>query len=156
MIIIACASAVLCLVTQSCLTLCNPTDYSPSGSSVHGDSPSKNIGVGCHAFLQGIFPTWGLNPGLSHCRQILYHLSLQGSPRILKWAAYPFSRRSSWPRNWTRISCIAGGFFTSWATRETHKCVCMYMYTHTYVYIYMYVYIYTHIYTYIYMYIHNL
>ena len=38
-------------------------------------SPRKNIGVGCHSFLQGIFPTLGLNPGLLHCRQILYYLS---------------------------------------------------------------------------------
>ena len=42
-------------------------------------SPDKNMGVGCHAFLQGIFPTQGLNSGLLHCRQILYHLSHQGS-----------------------------------------------------------------------------
>ena len=52
------------------------------------------------------------------CRQILYQLSQQGSPRILEWVAYPFSRRSSWPRNWTRVSYIAGRLFTSWATRE--------------------------------------
>ena len=42
--------------------------------------------------LQGIFLTQGLNPGLLHCRQILYHLNHQGSPRILKWLAYPFSK----------------------------------------------------------------
>ena len=47
----------LCLVAQSCLTLCNPMDYSPPGSSVHGDSPGKNTGVGCHALLQDTFPT---------------------------------------------------------------------------------------------------
>jgi len=44
------------------------------------DSLGKNAGVGCHTLLQGIFPTQGLNPGLPHCRQILYHLSDQGSP----------------------------------------------------------------------------
>ena len=71
--------AVLCLVAQSCLTLCNNMDYSPPGSSVHGDSPGKNTGVGCCALLQGIFPTQGLNPGLLHCKQILYHLRHQGS-----------------------------------------------------------------------------
>ena len=53
---------VLCLVTQSCLTLCNRMDCSPPCSSVHGDSPGKNTGVGCHALLQGIFLTQGLNP----------------------------------------------------------------------------------------------
>ena len=51
--------AVLCLVTQLRLTLCDLMDYSPPGSSVHGDSPGKNIGVGCHAFLQRIFLTRG-------------------------------------------------------------------------------------------------
>ena len=56
--------AVFCLVTQSCLTLCDPMNCSPPGSSVHGDSPGKNTGVGCHALLQGIFPTQGSNPGL--------------------------------------------------------------------------------------------
>ena len=75
-------------------------------------------GVGCHALLQGVFPTQGSSPGLLHCRQILYHLSHQVSPRILEWVAYPFCRGSSQPRNWNRVSCIAGGFFTSWATRE--------------------------------------
>ena len=47
--------AVLCLVTQLCPTVCDPMECSPPGSSVHGDSPGKNIGVGCHVFLQGIF-----------------------------------------------------------------------------------------------------
>ena len=55
----------------------------PLGSSVHGDSPGKNTGVGCHALLQGIFPTQGSNPGLPYYRQILYRLSHQGSPRKL-------------------------------------------------------------------------
>ena len=70
--------AVLCLVTQSCLTHCDPMDCSPPGSSVHGDAPGKNTGVGSLSFLQGIFPTQESN----------------------------------------RVSCIAGRFFTSWATRE--------------------------------------
>ena len=47
----------VCLVTQSCPTLCNPLDCSPPGSSVHGDSPGKNTGVGCHSLLLGIFLT---------------------------------------------------------------------------------------------------
>ena len=68
---------VLCC-SQSCLTLCHPRDCSPPGSSVHGDSPGQNTGVGC----------------------------------------MPSSRGSSHPRGWTQVSCIAGGFFTFWATRE--------------------------------------
>ena len=67
--------AVLCLVAQSCLTLCNPMDCRLPGSSIHGDSPGKNTGVHCHALLQGLFPTQGSNPGLLHCRQFLYTLS---------------------------------------------------------------------------------
>ena len=71
---------VLCAVlTQLCPTLCDPMDCSPPGSSVLGDSSGKNTGVGCHALLQGILPTQGSNPGLPHCRRILYHLSHQGS-----------------------------------------------------------------------------
>ena len=93
------------LVTQSCLTLCDPMNCSLPGSSVHGFPQEKmtlewvvipfsrgwerkwekmmkewnDTGVGCHSLLQGIFPTQGLNLGFLHCRQILYHLSHQGS-----------------------------------------------------------------------------
>jgi len=67
----------MCLVTQSCLTLCHPMGCSLLGSSVHGDSLGKNTGVGCHTLLQGIFPTEGSNPGIQHCRWILYCLSHQ-------------------------------------------------------------------------------
>ena len=65
----------LCLVAQLSPPLCDPMDCSPLGSSVHGDSPGKNTGVGCQSLLQGIFPTQGLNPGFSNCMQILYHLA---------------------------------------------------------------------------------
>ena len=88
-------SYVLRLDSQSCPTLCNPMDCSPPGSSVHGGSLGKNTGVGCHALLQGTFPTLGLKPGLPHCRQTLYRLSHQGNPRILEWVVHPFSRGSS-------------------------------------------------------------
>ena len=64
------------LVAQSCPNLFDPMD--PTGSSVHENSLG-NTAVGCHSLLQGIFPTRGLNPGLLHCRQILYALSHQGS-----------------------------------------------------------------------------
>ena len=70
----------LCLVAQLYLTLCDPMDCSLPGSSVHADSPGNNTGVGCHALLLGIFPTQGLNPGLPHCRKILYCPSQQRSP----------------------------------------------------------------------------
>ena len=70
------------------------------------NSPGQNAGVGSLSLLQVIFPTQGLNPGLPYCRCILYHLNHQGSPRILEWVAYPFSRGSSQPRNRTGISWI--------------------------------------------------
>ena len=61
----------------------------------------KNTEVGCHALFQGLFPTQGSNPGLPHCRQILYHLSHQGSRWIPERVAYPFSWGYSQPRNQT-------------------------------------------------------
>ena len=86
------------------------TIYSPQ------NYPGRNTGVGSLSLLQGIFPTQGSNPGLPHSRWTLYQLSHKGSPRILEWVAYPFSRGYSWPRNQTGVSCIAGGFLTNWAT----------------------------------------
>ena len=71
----------------------------PHGLYSPRNSPGQNIGVGSRFLLQGIFPTQGLNPGLWHCRWIFFQLSHQGSPRILEWVAYPFSRGSSLLRN---------------------------------------------------------
>ena len=59
-------------------------DYSLSGSSIHGVLQARNIGVGCHFLLQGTFPTPELNPGLLHCRQILYQLSYEGAQGLLE------------------------------------------------------------------------
>ena len=67
----------MCSVAQWCLTLCDPVDCSP---------PS---GVGCHALLQGIFPTQGSYPGLLHCRQTPYHLSHNLPPFSLVLASSP-------------------------------------------------------------------
>ena len=93
---------IVCLVAQLCLTLCDPMDYSPPGFSVHGDFPGKNPGVGCHALLQGTLPTQQSNPGLPHCRQILYCLSHQGIPMLLSnsiifptFVSYPFSAQKN-------------------------------------------------------------
>ena len=82
------------------------------------NSVGQNTGVSRLSLLQGIFPTQRMNPGLPHCRQILYQLSHRGSPRILEWVAYPFSRGSSPPRNQTGVSWVAGGFFSNRAIRE--------------------------------------
>ena len=89
------------------LRLCSPRN-----------SPGQNTGVGSLSLLKGIFPTQRSNPDFPHHRQILYQLSHKGSPRILEWIAYPFSNRSSRPRNGTEVSCIAGRFFTNWNIRE--------------------------------------
>ena len=74
-----------------------PNALQPQGLYSPWNSPGQNTGVGCHAPIQGIFPTQGSIPGLLYCRWILYQLSHKGSPRILEWVAYPFSRESSWP-----------------------------------------------------------
>ena len=122
-------------------------DSSPPGSSVHQISQARIL-EWIAIFLQGIFLTQGLNPcllhwqvgscigkqdlgspldpagsnpGLPHYRRILYQLSHQGRPRILEWVAYPVCSRSSWSRSRTGVSCIAGIFFTSWATRESPR-----------------------------------
>ena len=73
------------LIAQLCLTLCNPKECSPPGSSIHG-------------ILQA---------------------------RVLEWVAIPFSRGSSLPRDWTRVFCIVGRFFTVWDTREAPNLVKM-------------------------------
>ena len=109
-------------------------DYEGKSESHSGvsDSLPSHGWRGSHSLLQGIFPTQGLNPGFLHRRQILYQLSHKGSPldyidhetlqaRILEWVAFPCSRESSQPRNRTRVSCIAGRFFTSWASREAQE-----------------------------------
>ena len=80
-------------VTQSCQTLWSRGQYSP------WNSRGQNTGVCSLSLLQGVFPTQGLNPGLLHCRQILYQLSNQGNQRIPEWVAYPFCCGSSQPRN---------------------------------------------------------
>ena len=91
----------------------------PHGLYSPWNSLGQNTGMGSLSLLQGIFSNQGSSPGLPHCRQILYQLSHKGSPRILEWVAYPFSRGSSQPRNQIGVSWIAGGLFTNWAIRES-------------------------------------
>ena len=96
----------------------------PHGLYSPWNSLGQNTGEGSLSLLQGIFPTQGSNPGLPHWGPILYQLSHHESPKILERVAYRFPRGSSWPRNWARVSCIVGGFFTRWAFREA-MCVCV-------------------------------
>ena len=94
-------------------------DYSTPGSPVHGDSPGKNTGVGCHGLLPGIFPTQGLNPGLPHCRLILYcpkwgagcsprvfHCSASSTAFLVPWSPFIWESREM-RKNFSRvIRCI--------------------------------------------------
>ena len=89
-------------------------------SETHSVMSTLSPGYQSHSFLQG-FSQPRDQTQVSHCRRILYQLSHQGSPRILEWAAYPFSSGSSHPRNWAGFSYVAGGFFTIWATREAQE-----------------------------------
>ena len=82
-------------VAQSCLTCCNPMDY-----TVHGILQARILEWAAFPFFR-----LGSQPRdqtqTVHCRLILYQLSHKGSPRTLEWVAYPFSSRSSPPSNWT-------------------------------------------------------
>ena len=102
-------------VAQPCPILCNPMDY-----TVHGILQTRILEWVAFPFSRGSFQPRD-QTGFPHCKWILYQLSHQGSPRILEWVAYPFSRGSSQPRDQTQVSCIAGRFFTSWATREAQE-----------------------------------
>ena len=84
------------------------------------NSLGQITGVGSLSHLPN--PGIELRPGLLQCRWILYQLSHKGSPGILERVTCPFSRGSSWPRNWTGISCIAGRFFTNSAIGEAPRC----------------------------------
>ena len=79
------------LVTQSYPTFCKPMDIAHQLPLRPWDSPGKNTGVSCHSLLQGIFPTQGSNLGPWHCRQILCHLSHQGSPKGDQWTCIALS-----------------------------------------------------------------
>ena len=75
-------------ITQWCPTLLPHGPFMTEGPArllCRWNSPGKNTGVGSHSLLQGIFPTQGSNLSLLHCKQILYHLSHQGSPIGKKW-----------------------------------------------------------------------
>ena len=116
--------------SESCSVMSN--SLQPRGLYSPWNSPGQNTGVGIvFPFSREIFPTQGSNPGLPHCRWILYQLNHKGNPRILVWVAHPFSGGSSWPRNWTGVSCIAGRFFTNWAIRETQRLFFFFSILHT-------------------------
>ena len=90
----------------------------PHGLYSSWNSLGQNTEVGSLSLIQGIFPTQGSNPGLLHCRWILYQLSHNGSPRILEWVAYPFSSGSSQHRNQTESPALQADFLPT----ELSKC----------------------------------
>ena len=96
-------------VAQLSPTLCDPVDYTVRGIL------QARIRVCSLSLLQGIFSTQGSNPCLPHCGLILYQMSHKGSPRMLEWVTYSFSRASSQPRNRTWVSSIVGRFFTKFS-----------------------------------------
>ena len=81
----------------------------------------QNIGVGSLSLLEGIFSTQGSNPGVPHCRWFFTCWATREAQEYWSVVAYPFSSRSSWSRNPTRVSCFADGYFTCWAIREAHE-----------------------------------
>ena len=95
----------------------------PYSLGPHGLQPRQEYWSGLPCPPPGDFPNPGIKPRSQHCRWILYHLSQQGSPRILEWVTCLFSRGSSRPKNQTGVSCIAGRYFTSWATREAKSLI---------------------------------
>ena len=134
-------------------------DCSSPGSSGPWGSPSKNTGVGCHALLQGIFQTQGLNPGPPHCRWILYHLSPQGSHGFLggthgkesacqfrrcRWCGFnPRVRKNPENRKWQHISVFLPGKshgqrslmdYSLWGCKQTWLHACTHTHRHIYLY----------------------
>ena len=105
------------LVTQECPTLCDPWTAAHQAPLSMGYSRWEYwSGLPCPP--PGDLLNTGIEPRSPALQADSLHLSYQGSPWILKWVVYPFSWGSSQPRNWTRVSCIAAGFFTIWATGE--------------------------------------
>ena len=107
-----------------------PHRRQPTGLPHPWDSPGKNTGVGCHFLLRSMkvksqsevaqsFPTprdpLDCSPPDSSVHGIL-------QARILEWVAIPFLRQLCQPRDWTWVFCIAGRFFTVWATRDARQC----------------------------------
>ena len=128
--------------SESCSVVSN--SLQPHRLNSPWKSPGQNTGAGSCSLLQGIFPNPGIEPGSPVLQVDSFPAELPGKPlkgkvaqswltlcdpvdytvhgilqaRILEWVVFPFSSGSSWPRNWTGVSCIAGRLFTSWATRE--------------------------------------
>ena len=135
------------LITKSCLTL-GPRGLQPARLLCPWDSPDQNTGVGCHSLLQGIFPTPGSNPGLPHCRQILYHLSYQGTPISLTCGIsntiqmhLSMKQKQTHRHREQTCDCQEGGQVGGGMDQEVGISRCKLSYTHTHTHTY------THIHT---------
>ena len=98
------------------------------------DFPGKNTRVGCHFLLQGIFPTQGWNPGLLHCRQMLYHLSHQGSSVIPKdnYLKKDICTPVFIAALFTKATTLKSNLNVHQQMNEQRGCgVCVYIYIHT-------------------------
>ena len=123
----------LCFITQPCPPLCDPTDCSPPGSSLHGILQARTLEWVAMPSLQRIFQTQGSDPGLLHCRQILYHLSHREAKSWAKrnpflWLVWVFlcllscmdnqnspSRHAHWALEWHIFAVYV--HITSWQVR---------------------------------------
>ena len=130
-----CVYECVCVQSLSHLITCCPIDCSLPDSSAHGVFQARILEWECHFLLQGIFLTQGSNLHLLHLLHWQVDSLLLAPPgkamrnlpgstihgifqaRILEWVAISFSRRSSWPKDWTWVSRIIGRRFTVWATR---------------------------------------
>jgi len=107
---------VLCLVAQSCPTLWNPTE--PTSLLCPWEFSRQEYWSRLPCPPPGDLPNPGIEPGSPALQADSLLSEPPGKPKNTGVDSYHFSRESSHPRNWTRVSYIAGGFFTSWATRE--------------------------------------
>ena len=99
-------------ITQLCSTICDPKDY-----TVYGILQARILELVAFPFSRDL-PNPGIGPRSPTLKADSLPAEPQGSPRILEWVAYPFSRGSSQPRNYTRVSHIAGRFFTNCAIKK--------------------------------------
>ena len=111
-------------VAQLCSTLRCHSLYSP------WNSPGQNTGVGNHTLLQGIFPAQGSNPGLPHCRQILYQLSHQGS---LYTHTHTHTHTHIFMYMYTHTHTIYQGILYIYI----YICICTHTHTHTHPYLFL-------------------
>ena len=98
-------------IYQSCLTLCDLLDY-----TVHGILQARILEWVAIPFSRDL-PNPGIEPRSTILQVDYLPAEPPGKPKNTGEGSLSLLQRSSWPRNWTRVSCIAGGFFTSWATR---------------------------------------